>query len=154
MNILIRFANINSVGLTHLTKGYKEYIYILLMNQNWSDDEDYINDDELTQPNRDFPISDEEEEEEEYDMYELTQLTINKQNTDDLFKNDKSIEINKNKSGKDNININIKKNNNISVMKINKKRAFNPRLPPPDKYNKNIKNNDFKLNSNDFPKLK
>ena len=122
---------------------------------DWSDDEDdNINEEEeLIQPSRDFPPSDEENEE-EYDMYELTQLTINKQNTDDLFKNDKSIEINKNKSGKDNININIKKNNNISVMKINKKRAFNPRLPPPDKYNKNIKNNDFKLNSNDFPKLK
>ena len=67
------------------------------MNQDWSDDEDN-NEEELTQPDRDFPISDEEEED-DYDMYELSQLTIKKDITNDLFnkKDDNKNIINNNK---------------------------------------------------------
>ncbi len=102
------------------------------MNQDWSDDENN-NEEELIQPDRDFPISDNEEEEDEYDMYELSQLTIKNNTKDDLFEkkieNKKSININKKKDTKLKLNdLFIKKEN------INEKRKFNPRLPPPDKY--------------------
>ncbi len=71
------------------------------MNKDWSDDEDNEVE-ELIQPSRDFPISDEENEEEEYDydMYELTKLTMNK-TSDDLF----------------NTNL-VKKENNIKKEKV------------------------------------
>jgi hypothetical protein len=104
------------------------------MNQDWSDDEDN-NEEELIQPDRDFPISDEEEEEDEYDMYELSQLTVKNNAIDDLFEKkieNKNIIIN-NTNKKQDVKLKfsdlfIKKNN------TNEKRKFNPRLPPPDKY--------------------
>ena len=105
------------------------------MNQDWSDDEN-DNEEELIQPERDFPISDEEEEDDEYDMYELSQLTIKTDITNDLFnkKDDNNKIINNKKKENNNKKIFsdlfIKKNN------INEKRKFNPRLPPPDKYKK------------------
>ena len=105
------------------------------MNQDWSEEEDNI-EEELIQPDREFPISDEEEEEDEYDMYELSQLTIKTDITNDLFnkKNDDKKIINNNKKENNNnkkmfSELFIKKNN------INEKRKFNPRLPPPNKYN-------------------
>ncbi len=123
------------------------------MNKDWSDDEDNEVE-ELIQPSRDFPISDEENEEEEYDydMFELTKLTINK-TSDDLF----NTNLVKNKKEKEN---NIKKekvvnsiwNNQNKVVKNTNIRKFNPRLPPPNKYNKNNKNI-FNLNMIDFPSL-
>ena len=66
--------------------------------EEWSDDDNSEEEIELTQPNRDFPISDEEEneeEEEEYDMYELAKLTANKSMADDLFKKEEKPIINK-----------------------------------------------------------
>jgi hypothetical protein len=115
------------------------------MNQEWSDDEDNNDVEELVQPSRDFPISDneEEEEEEDYDMYELSRMTINKKQ-DDLFQIKTSNNSNKlekeehkekldNKQKKIKINLFSIKNEN----KKNKKRQFNPRLPMPKKYNKN-----------------
>ena len=104
------------------------------MNQDWSEDEDN-NEEELIQPDREFPISDEEEEDDEYNMYELSQLTIKTDNTFDLFnkKDDNNKIINNKKKENNNKKIFsdlfIKKNN------INEKRRFNPRLPPPNKYN-------------------
>ncbi len=122
---------------------YKEYIYNIIMNQDWSDDEDN-NDEELVQPDRDFPISDNEEED-EYDMYELSKLTIKNKTTDDLFSKQDNVNINNKKifsdlfsKKKDNININKKIFSDLFSKKnnINEKRKFNPRLPPPDKYKK------------------
>ena len=109
------------------------------MNE-WSDDED---DAVLEQPNRDMPISDDEEEEEEYDMEEIRNLTLKKQTTmwNDIVKQETI------------------KSNNKSIPEIKKKiveekkyekRKFNPRLPPPSK---NRSNNNFKFNQNDFPSL-
>jgi hypothetical protein len=116
------------------------------MSNNWSDDEnENDNDEELLQPNRDFPISDEEEEEEEYDMYELSQLTINNQMSYNL-KDDKNKKIKKPEYKNEN------KKHVLNIKKNNEKRKFNPRLPPPQKYNK-THNINFKLNSNDFPSL-
>jgi hypothetical protein len=123
------------------------------MNKDWSDDEDNEVE-ELVQPSRDFPINDEENEEEEYDydMYELTKLTMNK-TSDDLFntnlvKNKKEKE---NNIKKEKIVNSIWKNENKEV-KNTRIRKFNPRLPPPNKYNKNNKNM-FYLNMKDFPSL-
>ncbi len=123
------------------------------MNQNWSDDESSEDEVELNQPNRDFPISDdEEEEEEEYDMYELTKLTVNKNMTDDLFKKEEPVfkETSK-ETSKPKLHI----NNELKIEKniIKSKRKFNPRLPPPNKYNKSNNNLNIKLNLNDFPSL-
>lgn len=116
------------------------------MNQNWSDSEE---EEELIQPNRDFPISDEEEveiEDEEFDIYELAQKTL-KNNKDDFFiKEDKKQPINK--PIKD-IPIIIKTESIV----IKEKRKFNPRLPPPNKYNKYSDNKNFNFNLNDFPTL-
>ncbi len=128
-------------------------MYYNIMNKDWSDDEDNEVE-ELVQPSRDFPINDEENEEEEYDydMYELTKLTMNK-TSDDLFntnlvKNKKEKE---NNIKKEKIVNSIWKNENKEV-KNTRIRKFNPRLPPPNKYNKNNKNM-FYLNMKDFPSL-
>ncbi len=112
------------------------------MNE-WSDDEDETVQ-ELAQPNRDMPISSEEEEE-EYDMEEIRNLTIKKETTmwNDIVKQ----ETNKNNTIKKSIP-EIKKFQ-IEPKKY-EKRKFNPRLPPP---NKNRFNNNFKFNENDFPSL-
>jgi hypothetical protein len=124
------------------------------MNQDWSDDEDNISEEELIQPNRDFPISDEEEDEDDYDMIELAQMTIKKQATYDLFEQkNNDIKNNNEKIINNEKVINNKKNINIINKEIkNTKRTFNPRLPPPNKYNKN-NNIQFTLNSKDFPTL-
>jgi hypothetical protein len=125
------------------------------MNNDWSDDENdnNENEEELVQPNRDFPISDEEEED-DYDMYELSKLTINKQISYD-FKESKNEKIEEIKSNENKRNSNKKVILNIKNIKnnnVNEKRKFNPRLPPPQKYKNNNKFN-FKFNSNDFPTL-
>ena len=122
---------------------------------DWSDDEDdNINEEEeLIQPSRDFPPSDEENEE-EYDMYELTKLTMNK-TSDDLFNNSDKKEVKKETNNKKEKTVNSIWNNNTKDIKDIKKstvRKFNPRLPPPNKYNKNNKNN-FNLDMKDFPTL-
>ncbi len=113
------------------------------MNQEWSDDEDNNEVEELVQPSRDFPISDnEEEEEEEYDMYELSKMTINKQQ-DDFFNINKTSNKTSNKTVEKNEPKNEPKNTKkmnlffITNENKNEKRKFNPRLPPPKKYNKN-----------------
>jgi hypothetical protein len=115
------------------------------MNE-WSDDEDEAV--ELSQPNRDMPISSEDDEEEEYDMEEIRNLTLKKENTmwNDIVKQD--FNSNKIKSTPVKHVPEIKKN--IIQEKKYEKRKFNPRLPPP---NKNRFNNHFKLNENDFPSL-
>ena len=131
------------------------------MNKEWSDDEenDEVDNEELIQPSRDFPPSDEDneegEEEYDYDMYELTKLTMNK-TSDDLFitdsvKNKQTIDINNDTKKEVKIH---KVVNSIWDKEVKKStiRKFNPRLPPPNKYNKHNKNN-FNLNINDFPSL-
>jgi hypothetical protein len=126
---------------------------------NWSDDEDSSEVEELIQPSRDFPISDDnEEEEDEYDMYELAKLTINKNTSDDFFqtKADKSDKSDKSENKKENVKIDKKINMNNYVwnkeVKKVETRKFNPRLPPPDKYNKNNKSF-LNFNMKDFPSL-
>ena len=128
------------------------------MNKDWSDDEDNIdNNVELIQPSRDFPISDEEnEEEDEYDMYELTKLTMNN-TSDDLFqtKLDKSEKKNKIKEVKIDKNINMNTfiwNKEVKKTERKEIRKFNPRLPPPDKYNKKNKSY-LNFSLKDFPSL-
>jgi len=122
------------------------------MNQNWSDSESSDEENELVQPNRDFPISDEEEiedeiEDEEFDTYELAQKTL-KNKVDDFFKQeDKKQPININ-----NKPINKIINKEVPIL-IKEKRKFNPRLPPPNKYNKSYDNKKFNFNLNDFPTL-
>ena len=80
------------------------------MNKEWSDDEDNdeVDNEELIQPSRDFPPSDEENDEGEenydYDMYELTKLTMNK-TSDDLF----ITNLTKNKQETNDINNDTKK---------------------------------------------
>ena len=124
------------------------------MNKDWSDDEDNNEVDELVQPSRDFPISDEEnDEEDEYDMYELTKLTMNNKTCDDLFQTKPKLQSETKKEEiihekKININTFIW---NKEVKKI-ETRKFNPRLPPPDKYNKNNKSY-LNFSLNDFPSL-
>ena len=128
------------------------------MNKEWSDDEDNeeVDNEELIQPSRDFPPSDEESEEGEedydYDMCELTKLTMNK-TSDDLFIGN-SVKI---KKETNEIKGDIKKEkkvNSIWDKEVKKStiRKFNPRLPPPNKYNKHNKNS-FNLNIKDFPSL-
>ncbi len=122
------------------------------MNQEWSDTESSDEDVELIQPNRDFPISDEENseeyEDEEFDMYELAKKTANNMTDDFFVKEEKKV---------------IDKPLQVSFIspKISEpkqeykqlvKRKFNPRLPPPNKYNK-INDNKFNLNLKDFPTL-
>ncbi len=135
------------------------------MNQNWSDSESSDEENELIQPNRDFPISsednnsegensEEEYEDEVFDMYELSRKTINKKMTDDLFITEEKQTINK--PHIKNVCQKVESKNEIKVeqiVKLNGKRTFNPRLPPPNKYNKNHNNNKFNLNLNDFPTL-
>lgn len=112
------------------------------MNE-WSDDDDEVEQAELSQPNRDMPISSEEEE--DYDMEEIRNLTLKKQTNmwNDIVKQ----EPNKN-------NIIKKPVQQIKIIqnepKKYEKRKFNPRLPPPGK---NKSNNNFKFNENDFPSL-
>ena len=114
---------------------------------NWSDDED--NNEELIQPDRDFPPSEDEndEEEEEYDMESIRQLTISKSNTSwaDIF--NKSDNKTDNKLNKEHSSLSKNKKNILNIFTPQyEKRKFNPRLPPPDKYKK--------INENEFPKLK
>jgi hypothetical protein len=117
---------------------------------NWSDDEDSSEVEELVQPSRDFPISDDnEEEEDEYAMYELRKLTMNK-TSDDLFSNNVVKNKKENNIKKEKIITSIWNNEDKEIKKTVRK--FNPRLPPPNKYNKNNKNN-FNLNMKDFPSL-
>ncbi len=126
------------------------------MNQEWSDTESSEDEDELIQPNRDFPISDdensdEEYEDEEFDIYELAKKTANKTMTDDLFVKEEKTIVEKHISNSINKPISniLQKTEQI---KPKEKRKFNPRLPPPNKYNK-INDNKFKLNLKDFPTL-
>ena len=119
--------------------------------EEWSETESSDEENELVQPNRDFPISSEEEnnseeeyEDEEFNMFELAQKTL-KNNSDDFFKK----EVEEKKQVKTIIKL---VQNDIKPTEIKKKRCFNPRLPPPNKYN-NINNNKFSLNLNEFPKL-
>jgi hypothetical protein len=127
---------------------------------NWSDDEDedYNDVEELVQPSRDFPISDNEEdgEEDEYDMYELAKLTIRKNTSDDLFqikvdKSENKKEIKEVKQVKTEKKINMNTYIWNKEVKSLQTRKFNPRLPPPDKYNKN--KSFFNINMKDFPSL-
>ncbi len=127
---------------------------------DWSDDEDnnIEEEDELIQPSRDFPPSDEENEENdnqdyEYDMFELTKLTMNK-TSDDLFikssvEKDNKKEVKEVKKEK---TVNSIWNNEYKEVKKSTVRKFNPRLPPPNKYNRNNKSN-FNLDVKDFPTL-
>jgi hypothetical protein len=132
--------------------------------QDWSSDDDSsTEEDELIQPSRDMPPSDNEEEGEngeeegeeeyDYDLYELNKKIANNSKMSDLF------------------NTNIKKEEPIvkkdiikppskidNILKtkpvVKEKRKFNPRLPPPNKNNKHFKNNNnFKINEGDFPTL-
>jgi hypothetical protein len=121
------------------------------MNQEWSDTESSDEDVELVQPNRDFPISDEDNSEEEYedeefDMYELAQKTTNNI-TDDFFIKEEKKVIDKLVPPVSLVTITP-----ITINKPLVKRKFNPRLPPPNKYNKK-NDNRFNLNLKDFPTL-
>jgi hypothetical protein len=124
------------------------------MNQEWSDTESSDEDVELVQPNRDFPISDEENSEEEYedeefDMYELAKKTTNNM-TDDFFVKEEKKVIEKSIEA-----VSYIETNKVELKQHNKpliKRKFNPRLPPPNKYNKK-NDNRFNLNLKDFPTL-
>ncbi len=106
------------------------------MNQEWSDTES--SDEENS----------EEYEDEEFDMYELAKKTANNMTDDFFVKEEKKV---------------IDKPLQVSFIspKISEpkqeykqlvKRKFNPRLPPPNKYNK-INDNKFNLNLKDFPTL-
>ena len=127
------------------------------MNQEWSDTESSDEDVELVQPNRDFPISDEENsdeeyEDEEFDMYELAKKTTNNI-TDDFFIKEEKKVIDKLVIDKLVTPVaHIAQVKNISTNKPLVKRKFNPRLPPPNKYNKK-NDNRFNLNLKDFPTL-
>jgi len=122
------------------------------MNQEWSDTESSDEEVELVQPNRDFPISDEDNSEEEYedeefDMYELAKKTTNNM-TDDFFIKEEVKVIDK-------LVTSVIPVLPVSPIITNKpliKRKFNPRLPPPNKYNKK-NDNRFNLNLKDFPTL-
>jgi hypothetical protein len=128
-----------------------------MSKQQWSDDEnsDYEEDGNIMQqPNRDFPPSEsegEDEDEEEYDMEYIRTKTCASDSmswSNALMKDvPKQIIIPKMVV----VSKKIQQEQNIY-----KKREFNPRFPPPEKYNK-FKNNtkDFKLNLNhtDFPTL-
>ncbi len=123
------------------------------MNQEWSDTESSDEEVELVQPNRDFPISDEENSEEEYedeefDMYELAKKTANNM-TDDFFVKEEKKVIDKPLQVSF---ISPKISESKQEYKQLVKRKFNPRLPPPNKYNK-INDNKFNLNLKDFPTL-
>ncbi len=131
------------------------------MKQEWSDTESSDEENELIQPNRDFPISSEEDfekeldeeleefEDEEFDICDLAKKTVNTNMTDDLFIKEEKKVIDKP------INKQVIKpttQNIETIIKPKGKRKFNPRLPPPNKYNK-ITDNKFNLNLNDFPAL-
>ncbi len=122
------------------------------MNQEWSDTESSDEEVELVQPNRDFPISDEENseeyEDEEFDMYELAKKTTNNM-TDDFFVKEEKKIIDKPSQVSF---VSPKISETIQETKSFVKRKFNPRLPPPNKYNK-INDNKFNLNLKDFPTL-
>jgi hypothetical protein len=127
------------------------------MNQEWSDTESSDEDNELIQPNRDFPISSEEDnnseeeyEDEEFDIYELAKKTANKNMADDLFIKEEKPNINKSHIKKVELKVEPKVE---KIIKLKEKRKFNPRLPPPNKYNKNHNNKKFNFNLNDFPTL-
>ena len=124
------------------------------MNQEWSDTESSDEDVELVQPNRDFPISDEDNSEEEYedeefDMYELAKKTTNNM-TDDFFVKEEEKVIDK--LVIDKLVTSVTQVTHISTNKPFVKRKFNPRSPPPNKYNKK-NDNRFNLNLKDFPTL-
>jgi hypothetical protein len=129
------------------------------MKQEWSDTESSDEEVELVQPNRDFPISDEDNSEEEYedeefDMYELAKKTTNNM-TDDFFIKEEAKVIDKLVTSV----IPVTPVTHITTNKLENqqtkqliKRKFNPRLPPPNKYNKK-NDNRFNLNLKDFPTL-
>jgi hypothetical protein len=131
-------------------------------NVNWSDDDSSGDDNEYqdstvgSQPNRDFPPSDDENEseEEEYDMDSIRQKMIDHSTWADMFKTDDMIKTKESK------NPNILKSktsssiNNIKNLPTYEKRKFNPKLPAPDKYKKNYLSNGYKINKNEFPSLK
>lgn len=129
-----------------------------MSKQQWSDDDssDYEEDDNMKQPNRDFPPSESENEdgdgegEEDYDMDYIRNKTCSSSsmNWSDALMKDVPKKIIKPS------NIIISKTIKHEKEIIYKKREFNPRLPPPEKYNK-LKHNtkDFKLNHTDFPTL-
>ena len=124
------------------------------MNQEWSDTESSDEEVELVQPNRDFPISDEDNSEEEYedeefDMYELAKKTTNNM-TDDFFIKEEAKVIDKLVPPVSLVTITPIAH--IITNKLLVKRKFNPRLPPPNKYNKK-NDNRFNLNLKDFPTL-
>jgi hypothetical protein len=127
--------------------------------EEWSETESSEEENELVQPNRDFPISSEEEnnseeeyEDEEFNIFELAQKTL-KNNSDDFFnKETKDTNESKHKEIKDK----QAKPSKMIIIEEKKiiKRKFNPRLPPPNKYNKNIINKfNNKINLKDFPTL-
>jgi hypothetical protein len=125
--------------------------------EEWSDTESSDEENELVQPNRDFPISEDEEldeeleefEDEEFDICDLAKKIVNTNMTDDLFIIEEKKVIDKP------INKQVIKpttQNIETIIKPKGKRKFNPRLPPPNKYNK-INDNKFNFNLNDFPAL-
>ena len=130
--------------------------------EEWSDTESSDDENELIQPNRDFPISSEEEldedldgdleeefEDEEFDICDLAKKTVNTNMTDDLFIKEEKKIVDK-PLNKQVIKPTTQKTE--TIIKPKGKRKFNPRLPPPNKYNK-INDNKFNLNLNDFPAL-
>jgi hypothetical protein len=129
-----------------------------MSKQQWSDDEnsDYEEDGNIMQqPNRDFPPSESEGEEEddegEYDMDYIRTKTCASDSMSWSNALMKDIPKQTIKPPLVVVSKVIQHTQNIY-----KKREFNPRLPPPEKYNK-FRNNtkDFKLNLNhvDFPTL-
>ena len=126
--------------------------------EEWSETESSDDENELIQPNRDFPISSDSEaedgeveyEDEVFDISELVKKTINKNMADDFFVKEEKKKV---KPIKNEPKIEIKNDQQIEI-KTKEKRKFNPRLPPPNKYNKNnANNNKFNFNLNDFPTL-
>jgi hypothetical protein len=129
--------------------------------EEWSDTESSDEENELVQPNRDFPISEDEEElaedldgdleefeDEEFDICDLAKKIVNTNMTDDLFIKEEKKIVDKP------INKQVIKptTQKTETIKPKGKRKFNPRLPPPNKYNK-INDNKFNFNLNDFPAL-
>jgi hypothetical protein len=130
-----------------------------MSKQQWSDDEssDYEEDGNIMQqPNRDFPPSesegdnDNEDGEDDYDMEYIRTKTASTESMS--WSNALMKDVPKPQIVKPTVVV-VSKNIKQEQAKY-KKREFNPRLPPPEKYNK-FKNNtkDFKLNHTDFPTL-
>ncbi len=128
-----------------------------MSKQEWSDDDSSDNEEDniMQQPNRDFPPSEDENEvedgenEEDYDMDYIRKKTSESNSMSWSNALMKDIPKQLIKAPLVVVSKVIKQEQNIY-----KKREFNPRLPPPEKYNK-LRNNmkDFKLNNTDFPTL-